>query len=109
MILSGSLSEEEMTKMLVDAEENKIEDERFKQISLFRDWLTSLKIQLIELIDTKVLNHDETKELEDLRGSIDSDYFSENIELLSSLVESGRELVNLLTNKVHSLAKKEMQ
>jgi molecular chaperone DnaK len=109
MILSGSLSEEEMTKMLVDAEENKIEDERFKQISLYRDWLTSLKIQLIELIDTKVLNHDETKELEDLRGSIDSDYFSENIELLSSLVESGRELVNLLTNKVHSLAKKEMQ
>ena len=109
MILSGSLSEEEMTKMLVDAEENKIEDERFKQISLYRDWLTSLKIQLIELIDTKVLNHDETKELEDLRGSIDSDYFSENIELLSSLVESGKELVNLLTNKVHSLAKKEMQ
>ena len=49
------------------------------------------------------------KELEDLRVSIDSDYFSENIELLSSLVESGRELVNLLTNKVHSLAKKEMQ
>ena len=33
----------------------------------------------------------------------------ENIELISSLVESGKELVNLLTNKVHSLAKKEMQ
>ena len=98
-----------MTKMLVDADENKIEDERFKQISLLRDWLTSLKIQLLELIDTKVLNYDEVKELEDLRVSIDSDYFSENIELLSSLVESGRELVNLLTNKVHSLAKKEMQ
>jgi molecular chaperone DnaK (HSP70) len=109
MVLSGSLSEEEMTKMLVDADENKIEDERFKQISLLRDWLTSLKIQLLELIDTKVLNYDEVKELEDLRVSIDSDYFSENIELLSSLVESGRELVNLLTNKVHSLAKKEMQ
>ena len=109
MVLSGSLSEEEMTKMLVDADENKIEDERFKQISLLRDWLASLKIQLLELIDTKVLNYDEVKELEDLRVSIDSDYFSENIELLSSLVESGRELVNLLTNKVHSLAKKEMQ
>ena len=84
-------------------------NERFKQISLLRDWLASLKIQLLELIDTKVLNYDEVKELEDLRVSIDSDYFSENIELLSSLVESGRELVNLLTNKVHSLAKKEMQ
>jgi methylmalonyl-CoA/ethylmalonyl-CoA epimerase len=34
---------------------------------------------------------------------------SENIELLSSLVESGKELINFLTNKVHSLAKKEIK
>ena len=109
MILSGSLSEEEMKNLISDAEENKIEDERFKQLSIFRDWLTSLKIQLLELIDTKVLNSDEVKELEDLKESIDSDYNSENIELLSSLVESGKELVDLLTKKVHSLAKKEIQ
>ena len=89
----SSLSEEEMTKMLFDAEENKIEDERFKLISSLRDWLTSLKIQLFELIDTKLLNSDEIKELQDLRESIESDYFSENIELLSSLVESGKELI----------------
>jgi hypothetical protein len=55
------------------------------------------------------LNEHEVKELDDLRKSIESDFNSENIELLSSLVESGRELINLLTNKVHSLAKKEMQ
>lgn len=109
MVLSGSLSEEEMTNLLIDAEENKIEDERFKQLSNLRDWLTSLKIQSLELIDTKILNDDEVKELEDLRVSIESDYYSENIELISSLVESGKELVNLLTNKVHSLAKKEMK
>ena len=109
MVLSGSLSEEEMTNLLIDAEENKIEDERFKQLSNLRDWLTSLKIQSLELIDTKVLNNDEVKELEDLRLSIESDFYSENIELVSSLVESGKELINLLTNKVHSLAKKEMQ
>jgi molecular chaperone DnaK len=109
MVLSGSLSEEEMTNLLIDAEENKIEDERFKQLSNLRDWLTSLKIQLLELIDTKVLNDNEVKELEDLRVSIESDFYSENIELISSLVESGKELVNLLTNKVHSSAKKEMQ
>jgi molecular chaperone DnaK len=109
MVLSGSLSEEEMKNLISDAEENKIEDERFKQLSTLRDWLTSLKIQLLELIDTKVLNNDEVKELEDLKESIDSDYNSENIELLSSLVESGKELVDLLTKKVHSLAKKEIQ
>lgn len=108
MILSGSLSEEEMTKLLVDAEENKIEDTRFIQISSLRDWLTSLKIQLFELIDTKVLSDEEVKELVDLRESIEADYDSENIELLSSLVESGKELISFLTKKVHDQAKKEM-
>ncbi len=108
MILSGSLSEEEMTKLLVDAEENKIEDTRFIQISSLREWLTSLKIQLFELIDTKVLSHEEVKELIDLKESIEADYDSENIELLSSLVESGKELVSFLTKKVHDQAKKEM-
>ena len=108
MILSGSLSEEEMTKLLVDAEENKIEDTRFIQISSLREWLTSLKIQLFELIDTKVLSQEEVKELNDLKESIEADYDSENIELLSSLVESGKELVSFLTKKVHDQAKKEM-
>jgi molecular chaperone DnaK len=108
MVLSGSLPEEEMAKMLLDAEENKIEDERFKQISSLRDWLTSLKIQLLELIDTKALSDEEVKELIDLRDSIEADYFSENLELLSSLVESGRELINYLTKKIHDKAKKEM-
>jgi molecular chaperone DnaK len=108
MILSGSLSEEEMTKLLADAEENKIEDTRFIQISSLRDWLTSLKIQLFELIDTKVLSDEEVKELVDLKESIEADYDSENIELLSSLVESGKELISFLTKKVHDQAKKEM-
>jgi hypothetical protein len=47
--------------------------------------------------------------LQDLRESIESDYFSENIELLSSLVESGKELIDFLTKKIHDQAKKEMQ
>jgi molecular chaperone DnaK len=108
MVLSGSLSKEEMTKMLIDAEENKIDDERFIQIANLREWLTSLNIQLFELIDTKVLSEEEVKELVDLKQSIEADYNSENIELLSSLVESGRELINFLTKKVHDQAKKEL-
>jgi len=105
MVLSGSLSKEEMTKMLIDAEENKIDDERFIQIANLREWLTSLNIQLLELMDTKVLSEEEVKELVDLKQSIEADYNSENIELLSSLVESGRELINFLTKKVHDQAK----
>jgi len=109
MVLSGSLSNEDMTRMLQDAEENKISDERFKQLSLLRDWLTSLNIQLLELLDTKVLKSDDIKELEDLRISIESDYHSENIELLSSLVESGKEVVDSISTKVHNHAKSLIQ
>jgi molecular chaperone DnaK len=109
MVLSGSLSNEDMTRMLQDAEENKISDERFKQLSLLRDWLTSLKIQLLELLDTKVLKSDDIKELEDLKISIESDYHSENIELLSSLVESGKEVIESMSTKVHNHAKSLIQ
>jgi molecular chaperone DnaK len=106
MVLSESISQEQMVKMLKDAEENKVSDERFKQIANLRDWLGSLRIQLFELIDTKVLNDNEIKELEDLRISIDSDYLSENVELLSALVESGKDLIDELSKKVHEEAKK---
>lgn len=105
MVLSGSLSEEDMAKMLEDAEENKISDERFRQLSTLRDWLTSLKIQLLELIDTKTLEQNDIDELEDLKVSIDSDYSSENIELLTSLVESGKETIDRLSEKVYQKAK----
>ena len=106
MVLSESISQEQMVKMLKDAEENKVSDERFKQIANLRDWLGSLRIQLFELIDTKVLNDNQIKELEDLRISIDSDYLSENVELLSALVESGKDLIDELSKKVHEEAKK---
>ena len=109
MVLSGSLSEEDMAKMLVDAEENKISDERFRQLSTLRDWLGSLKIQLLELIDTKVLEGKDIDELEDLRVSIESDYNSENIELLNSLVESGKETIDKLSEKVYQKAKEIMK
>ena len=63
-----------------------------------------LKVQSSELIDTKVLSDNEVKELVDLLDSIESDYLSENIELLNSLVESGKELVSFLTNKFYLCA-----
>jgi molecular chaperone DnaK len=109
MVLSGSLSEEDMTKMLVDAEENKISDERFKKLSLLRDWLSSLSIQLHELIDTKTLEQKDVDELNDLETSIKSDFDSENIELLSSLVESGKETIDRLSEKVYQKAKEIMR
>lgn len=109
MVLSGSLSEEEMAKMIKDAEENKIEDARFKQISQLREWLTSLRIQLFELIETKVISDNDVEELKDLKLSIDNDYNSENIELLNSLVESGKETIDQISEKVYNKAKELMK
>jgi molecular chaperone DnaK len=109
MVLSGSLSEEEMIKMLRDADENKASDEMFKQINNLRELLTTLKIQLLELIDTKLLSADEVAELEDLKLSIEADYLSENIELLNGLVQSGKELVQELSQKVYDESKKVMK
>jgi molecular chaperone DnaK len=109
MVLSGSLSEEDMAKMLIDAQENKISDERFKQLSTLRDWLSSLKIQLVELIDTKTLAQNDIDELIDLKTSIEYDYNSENIELLNSLVESGKETIDRLSEKVYQKAKEMMK
>ena len=108
MILSGSLSNEEMMQLIKDAEENKIEDERFRNLSNLRDWLSSLKIQLLELIDTKALEDEDINELNDLKQSIESDYHSENIELLNSLVESGKETIKNLSEKVYQKAKEIM-
>jgi hypothetical protein len=98
-----------MAKMIKDAEENKIEDERFKQISQLREWLTSLRIQLFELIDTKVISDEDVEELKDLKLSIDNDYNSENIELLNSLVESGKETIDQISEKVYNKAKELMK
>jgi molecular chaperone DnaK len=109
MVLSGSLSEEEMTKMLRDADENKASDEMFRQLSDLREWLTTLKIQLLELIDTNSLNAEDIAELKDLKESIEADYMSENFELLSGLVQSGKELIKELSEKVYEEAKKVMQ
>ena len=109
MVLSGSLSEEEMTKMLRDADENKASDEMFRQLSDLREWLTTLKIQLLELIDTNSLNAEDIAELKDLKESIEADYMSENFELLSGLVQSGKELIKELSEKVYAEAKKVMQ
>ena len=74
-----------------------------------RDWLSSLSIQLHELIDTKTLEQKDVDELNDLKTSIDSDFNSENIELLSSLVESGKETIDRLSEKVYQKAKEMMR
>lgn len=103
---SERLENLDINKMLKDAEENKISDEIFIKISNLRELLTNYKIQISELLATKVLNDSEMEDLVDLNLSIDEDINSENIELLNSLVFSAKELVEELSNKVYKEAEK---
>ena len=102
---SSSLSQDEMMKMLRDAEENKISDEIFLKISNLQSLLYDYLIQIDQLVDTKSLEKDDVDELLDLKISIETDASSQNIELLNSLVYSSKELIEKLSDKVYKKAK----
>lgn len=108
VILTGqsSLDNFQITKILKDAEENKISDERFKQIANYRELLSSYRSQINELIETNILSSKDIDDLLDLRSSIDSDYNSENLELLSSLYYSSKELIEEKSEFVYEHARK---
>ena len=110
MTLSGakSLSNDDITKMLMDAEDNKAKDERDRTIKKLTDYLTDCKIQITHLLSSDALDKNDTNELLDLKKSIENDINSENVEFLSSLSESAKELLEVLSDKVHQEAAKMM-
>jgi molecular chaperone DnaK len=108
MVLSGAknLSSDDITKMLMDAEDNKAKDERDRAIKKLTDYLTDCKIQITHLLNSKSLDTTDANELIDLKKSIENDINSENIEFLSSLSESAKEILETLSDKVHQEAAK---
>lgn len=108
MVLSGakSLSSDDITKMLMDAEDNKAKDERDRTIKKLTDYLIDCKIQVTHLLNSKSLDKTDINELLDLKKSIENDINSENIEFLSSLSESAKEILETLSDKVHEEAAK---
>ena len=62
-----------------------------------------------QLKDNLDQNDKDINELNDLKSSIESDYNSENIELLTSLVESGKETIDRLSESVYQKAKEIMR
>lgn len=108
MVLSGasSLSNLDVNKMLQDAENNKAKDERDRTIKKLTDYLIDCKIQITHLLKSDILNKSEINELIDLKKSIDNDINSENVEFLSSLSESAKDLLEVLSDKVHEEASK---
>ena len=101
----ASLSSEEISKIIDDAQKHKVEDEYFRKITNMHDLLYDYQIQVEELLRTNVLGKDDVTDLNDLKSSITEDGKSQNLELLSSLLESAKETLKEKSIKVHEIAK----
>jgi molecular chaperone DnaK len=105
----ASLSSEEISKIIDDAQKHKEEDEYFRKITNIHDLLYDCEIQIEELLRTNVLNNEDIIDLKDLKKSIEDDGKSQNKELLSSLLESARETLKEKSLLVHQIAKEKME
>jgi len=105
----ASLSNEEISKIINDAQKHKDEDEYFRKITNMHDLLYDCEIQIEELLRTNVLSKNDTNDLLDLKYSIKEDGKSQNIELLSSLLESAKETIKEKSLSVHEFAKEKMK
>lgn len=105
----ASLSNEEISKIINDAQKHKEEDEYFRKITNMHDLLYDCEIQIEELLRTNVLSKDDMNDLLDLKYSIKEDGKSQNIELLSSLLESAKESIKEKSLLVHEIAKEKMK
>ena len=105
----ASLSSEEISKIIDDAQKHKDEDEYFRKITNMHDLLYDCEIQVEELLRTNVLSKDDMNDLLDLKYSIKEDGKSQNIELLSSLLESAKDTIKEKSLLVHEVAKEKMK
>ncbi len=104
----ASLSNEEISKIIDDAQKHKEEDELFRKITNRQDCLYDCNIQIEELLRTKILDAQDESDLMDIKNSIESDLKSQNIELLSSLLETAKEAIKEKSQKVYAHAKKNL-
>ncbi len=105
----ASLSNEEISKIINDAQKYKEEDEYFRKITNLHDLLYDCEIQIEELLRTNVLIKDDMNDLLDLKNSISEDGKSQNVELLSSLLESAKDTIKEKSLLVHEAAKEKMK
>ena len=105
----ASLSNEEISKIINDAQKHKEEDERFRKITNMHDLLYDCEIQIEELLRTNVLSSEDMNDLKDLKNSIEEDGKSQNIELISSLLESAKDTIKEKSLLVHEIAKEKMK
>lgn len=105
----ASLSNEEISKIIDDAKKYKEEDEYFRKITNMHDLLYDCEIQIEELLRTNALDDEDMNDLKDLKNSIEEDGKSQNIELISSLLESAKDTIKEKSLLLHEIAKEKMK
>jgi len=101
----SSLSSDEISKILSDAELHKKDDDNYRILTNKQDLLYDYLIQIEELLRTDLLAHNDKKELFDLKLSLEENGKSNNLELLSSLLENCQDIVKEISHKIHQIAK----
>lgn len=105
----ASLSHDEISKIIEEAQLHKEEDEYFRKITNMHDLLYDCQIQIEELLRTNVLSKQDFNDLLDLKKSIRDDGKSHNIELLCSLLESAKDTIKEKSLIIHDIAKEKSQ
>jgi len=108
-INQSSLSAEEIKKILKAAEENKLSDENLRLILNLQAQVQDYEIQVTELLRTKLFNHLESEELEDIQKSLKLAESSQNLELLKGIVSSAKTIVQDMSKIVYDRAKENLK
>ena len=105
MVLSDSeITKDLLDNLIKDAEENRIDDERFIKINNYRTLLYDNLTQIAQIKQTNAISKDQLSELNDLEESINHDIDSENIELLSSMYESAKDTIKEISDALYEKA-----
>jgi molecular chaperone DnaK len=105
MVLSDSeITKDILDNLIKDAEENRIDDERFIKINNYRTLLYDNLTQIAQIKQTNAISKDQLNELNDLEESINHDIDSENIELLSSMYESAKDTIKEISDALYEKA-----
>jgi molecular chaperone DnaK len=102
---SSSLSQEQIQKIIDDAENNKQDDKMFLELSNIKTKLLDRVIQIEELLRTNLLPEHINNDLEDMKLSLEKSSDNNNLELLTGLLESTEDDIKEYSQMVYKKAK----
>ena len=102
---SSSLTSDQIQKLILEAENNKNDDKLFLEISNIKSQLTDRIIQIEELLRTDLLPRHVVEDLTDMKKSLQESSESNNIEMLTGLLESTNDDIKEYSQIVYKKAK----